>query len=113
MTALVIMVIFLADIFLRLFDTLLEPFLVCNRWVYTVYFVVTGHQLWALLFRLSVIPYPFNLGKTFTALVEKGGRITGLVVFTIPFCSCCACTCLLVCVAQQTAFQDCKALVEV
>ena len=58
--------------------------------------------------RLSLIPCPFYLVKPSTAVVDKGGRVTGFVVFIILFCSSWACTCLLVSIAQQTVFQDCE-----
>ena len=56
--------------------------------------------------RLSLIPWLLSLVLPLMMVVEKGGRVTGLVVLMDPFLLGCACTSLLDLVAQHTAFHD-------
>ena len=56
--------------------------------------------------RLSLMPWLLSLLLLLMIVVEKGGRVTGLVVLMNPFLLGCACASLLDCVAQHTAFYD-------
>ena len=56
--------------------------------------------------RLSLIPWLLNLVLPLTVVVEKGGKVIGLVVLIKYLLSGCACTNHLDWVAQHTAFQD-------
>ena len=56
--------------------------------------------------RLSLIPWLLSLVLHFMVVVEKGGKVIGLVVLTKYLFSGCACTSHLDWVAQHTAFQD-------
>ena len=56
--------------------------------------------------RLSLMPWLLSLVLPLMIVVEKGGRVTGLVVLMNPFLLGCACTSLLDWVAQHTAFHD-------
>ena len=63
-------------------------------------------QLEGSAIRLSLIPWLLSLVLPLMVVVEKGGKVTDLVVLTKNLFSGCACTSLLDCVAQHTAFQD-------
>ena len=56
--------------------------------------------------RLSFMPWLLSLVLPLMMVVEKGGRVTGLVVLMNPFLLGCACTSLLNWVAQHTTFHD-------
>ena len=56
--------------------------------------------------RLSLIPWLLNLVLPLTVVVEKGGKVIGLVVLIKYLLSGCACTNHLDWVAQHTVFQD-------
>ena len=56
--------------------------------------------------RLSLIPWLLSLVLPLIVVVEKGGKVTDLVVLIKNLFSGCACTSHLDCVAQHTAFQD-------
>ena len=56
--------------------------------------------------RLSLIPGLLSLVLPFIVVVEKGGKVIGLVVLTKYLFSGCACTSHLDWVAQHAAFQD-------
>ena len=55
---------------------------------------------------LSFIPWLLSLMLPFIVVVEKGGKVIGLVVLIRYLFSGCACTSHLDWVAQHTAFQD-------
>ena len=56
--------------------------------------------------RLSLMPWLLSLVLPLIIVVEKGGRVTGLVVLMNPFLLSCACTSLLDWAVQHTAFHD-------
>ena len=56
--------------------------------------------------RLCPMPWLLSLVLHLMIVVEKGGRVTGLVVLMNPFLLGCAWTSLLYWVAQHTAFHD-------
>ena len=56
--------------------------------------------------RLSLMPWLLSLVLPLMIMVEKGGRVAGLVVLMNPFLLACACTSLVDWVAQHTAFHD-------
>ena len=57
-------------------------------------------------FTLSLMPWLLNLVLPLMIVVEKGGRVTGLVVLMNPFLLGCAHTSLLDWVAEHIAFHD-------
>ena len=56
--------------------------------------------------RLSLMPLLLSLVLPLIMVVEKGGRVIGLVVLMDPFLLGCACTSLPDWVAQHTTFHD-------
>ena len=93
------MVIALAKTFLSPTATLLEPGAHCTLGGNSV--LSEGSAI-----RLSLIPWLHSLVLPLMVDVEKGGRVTALVVLTKYLCIGCACTSHLDWVAQHTAFQD-------
>ena len=56
--------------------------------------------------RLSLMPWLLSLVLPLMMVVEKGGRVTGLVILMDPFLLGCVYTNLLDWVAQHTTFHD-------
>ena len=94
----------LADSFLNSTETLLEP----GSMVQYVGVHCTPDGSWVPLgdsaTKLSLMPWFLNLVLPLTTVVLKGGSVTGLVVLIPLLLLGCACTSLLVCMAQHTTF---------
>ena len=67
-------------------------------------------QLGGSAIKLSLIPWLLSLVLPLMVVVEKGGRVIGLVVLTKYLLSGCVCTSHLDWVAQHSALQDLEML---
>ena len=86
------MVIALAEMFLSPTATLLEP--VSNMQYVGVHCTLAGScvQLEGSAIKLNLIPWLFSLMLPLIVVVEKGGKVIGLVVLIKYLLSGCACT---------------------